>query len=429
MFAELSVRPMAAIGTGGPVQVGSSRARICHDGGMSDRTTPRNPPGSPGATLGVGSGFDGSGLVGSGFGGSGFGGSGLDGSVVAGSAVDGPVPEAADPGTSAAGRGPGVELSAARAALVALIAAAALAFAAARTVELLVVVAIVQAAFVVTWVLGAAVAVVPGESFDGPDTEVEIGPTPSLVGGAPSVPTPTPTLDAGMDAVMDDDNSVPAAGAMPGRIGAVLIGGAATAAADVAVSHWPHSQLSPLLGILGLAVPAMFAHQLIRGVVRARVVESLSGIAMIIVAVIALPSLLQLRHELGGGHMVAAAALSSGVAVAVGLLVDLVWSRPRFDPDVPRGLTGVVLGTAAGAAVGVYLVRHLSQFSTERAVLYCAGIAAASALVGVATSLISYSSPLTGPVARPARLLRPVALALLPIMLVAPGAYVLFLNA
>ena len=340
--------------------------------------------------------------------------------------TDGPTP------VEAARRDRGVELSAARAAVVALVTAGALAFAAERTVELLVIVAVVQAAFVVAWVMGAAVAVVPGESFDGPDEVVELGPTPSLLGGPAPEATETaavvqaPKRPPAGSAELDPE---PEASAMPGRIGAVLIGAVAAVAADLVVMHWPHSQLSPLLGIIGLAVPAMFAHQLIRGVVRARVVESLSGIAMIIVAVIALPSLIQLRHEIGGGHMAAAAALSSGVAVAVGLLVDLVWSRPRFDPSVPRGLTGVVLGAAAGTAVGVYLLRNLSQFTTERAVLYCAAIAAASALVGVATSLISYSSPLTGPVGRNAQLLRPVALSLLPMMLVAPGAYVLFLNA
>ena len=216
---------------------------------------------------------------------------------------------------------------------------------------------------------------------------------------------------------------------MPGRIGAVLIGGGTAAATDFAVLHWPHSALAPMLGILGLAVPVMFAHQLTRGVIRARVVESLSGIALIIAAVVALPALVQLRHEAGGGYMVAATTLAGGVAVALGLLVDLVWSRPRFDPDVPRGLTGVVIGTAAGAAIGAYLLRHQPQFTTGQAVLYCAGIAAVSALVGVATSLVGYSSPASGSVPGGARLLRPIAVALLPLMLVTPAAYVLLVSA
>jgi hypothetical protein len=305
----------------------------------------------------------------------------------------------------------GAEMPAGRAALIALVAGGALAYAAAHAVGLLVVVAIIQAAFLCAWAFGAAVAVVPGESFGGPEGEVELGPTPA---------SPGPSDPAG---------ALPAAGAMPGRLGAIVIGAGTAAATDFAVLHWPHSALPPMLGILGLAVPVMFAHQLIRGVVRARVVESLSGIALIIAAVVALPALVQLRHEAGGGHMVAATALAGGVAVAVGLLFDLVWSRPRFDPEVPRGLTGVVIGTVAGAAIGAYLLRDQPQFTTAQAVLYCAGIAAVSALVGVATSLVGYSSPTNGPVPDVARLLRPVAVALLPLMLVTPAAYVLLVSA
>lgn len=334
----------------------------------------------------------------------------------------------------------GAELSSARAALVALVAGGALAVTAVRAAELLVVVAVVQAAFVLAWVFGAAVAVVPGESFDGPEGEVELGPTPTLL-GSPD-PDPAGTADEPANAGHLDVPALqppapqpaayapaPAAAAMPGRIGAVIIGAATAVAADYAVMRWPHSALSPMLGILGLAVPVMFAHQLTRGVVRARVVESLSGIALVVAAVVALPALVQLRHEVGGGYLVAATTLAGGVAVALGLLVDLVWPRPRFDPDVPRGLSGVALGTAAGAGIGAYLLRHEPQFTTAQAVLYCAGIAAVSALVGVASSLVGYSSPAAGSLPGRARLLRPVALALLPLMLVAPAAYVLLVSA
>ena len=334
----------------------------------------------------------------------------------------------------------GAQMSSARAALVALVAGGALALAAARAVELLVVVAVVQAAFVLAWVFGAAVAAAPGESFDGPEGEVQMGPSPALLGS----PHPDPAVaadgpeDVGRPGLAELEppatrsvpgSAAPAALAMPGRIGAVIIGAAAAAATDYAVMRWPHSALSPMLGILGLAVPVMFAHQLTRGVMRARVVESLSGIALVVTAVVALPALVQLRHEVGGGYLVAATALAGGVAVALGLLVDLVWSRPRFDPDVPRGLSGVALGTAAGAAIGAYLLRHEPQFTTTQAVLYCAVIAAVSALVGVATSLVGYSSPATGSLPDRARLLRPVALALLPLMLVVPAAYVLLVSA
>lgn len=297
------------------------------------------------------------------------------------------------------------DVPALRAAFVALVAGGAVALSAVHPVQLLVVIATVQVAFVLAWVLGAPAAVGPGGSVDGPDDEVRTGRRPLTDGGGP------------------------AAAAMPGRTGAVLIGVGAAAATDFAVMRWPHSALSPMLGILGLAVPVMFTHQLIRGVVRARVVESLSGIALIVAAVAALPALLQLRHEIGGDHLVAAAALAGGVAVAVGLLVDLVWSRPRFDPDVPRGLSAVVLAAVAGGLIGAHALGDQPQFSFPKAVLYCTGTALVSALVAVAASMIGYSSPTTGPVTAAARLLRPVALALLPLMLVSPAAYVLLLSA
>ena len=73
--------------------------------------------------------------------------------------------------------------------------------------------------------------------------------------------------------------------ALPGRIGALVIAGCAAAGADTVVSVWPHSELGTLLPILGLALPAAFVHQLTRGVVRNRVVESMSDIAVLIIAV------------------------------------------------------------------------------------------------------------------------------------------------
>ena len=61
--------------------------------------------------------------------------------------------------------------------------------------------------------------------------------------------------------------------------GAIVIAALAAAGADVAVSIWPHSRLSPLLAVLGLAMPVLLVHQLMRGVGRVRVVESLGSIA------------------------------------------------------------------------------------------------------------------------------------------------------
>ena len=223
---------------------------------------------------------------------------------------------------------------------------------------------------------------------------------------------------------------------MPGRIGAVLIAVAAAAGADVAVNAWPTSALSPLLAPLGLGILVMFIHQLTRGVVRARVVESLSGVATVLVAAIALTAFAQLRNEFEGRSMAIAAVLASGGAVAIGLLADLVWSRPRFDPEVPRGLLSVVVGGAAGAAVGGWVLRDSDQLTTSHAVLICAGLAVLSVLVSVGTAFIGYGlgeapaapSSEFAVVHRPRPVLRPLPEAIIPIALVAPAAYVLFLS-
>src|SRR3954454_11566136 len=98
---------------------------------------------------------------------------------------------------------------------------------------------------------------------------------------------------------------------LPGRKGAFVLAGLAAAGADIAVSVWPHDQLGPLLAVVGLAVPAMFVHQLTRGAARVQVVSSMSAVALLLLAAVALPALMQLRHEFGpgalGGKVTAAA--------------------------------------------------------------------------------------------------------------------------
>ncbi len=101
---------------------------------------------------------------------------------------------------------------------------------------------------------------------------------------------------------------------------------------------WPHGRLGTLLAVLGLALPVMFVHQLARGAARVQVVSSLSAVAVLVLAEVSLPALLQLRHEFGagalGGRVVATAVAAVAGALVVGCLVDLVMPAPRFDPAV-----------------------------------------------------------------------------------------------
>ncbi len=213
--------------------------------------------------------------------------------------------------------------------------------------------------------------------------------------------------------------------ALPGRIGALLIGGLAAAGADVAVVRWPHGQLGTLLAVLGLALPVMFVHQLTRGVVRTRVVESLSDIALLVVSVVALAALVQLRHETGGQSMAVAVIIAAGAALVAGHLVDLVWAAPRFDPEVSRGLLAVVVAVVVGAVVGYLRLHSTVEFTTGRAIFIGAAVAAIVSLFAVGAGFIEQSS--SAPADGAARRLRPAYAVLVPLGLLAPVAYLLCL--
>ncbi len=216
---------------------------------------------------------------------------------------------------------------------------------------------------------------------------------------------------------------------VPGRKGALVIAALACGGADATVSVWPHGRLGTLLAVLGLAVPVMFFHQLTRGAARTRIVESLASIAVLVVAVVALPALLQLRHEFVdqrlGGIVVTAVVGCVGAALIVGYLIDLVLPLPRFDPDVPRGMLALVGSAVVGAAVGYLALDKHAEFDGGRSVFLGAALGAVAALLAVAVAFALHSAPVGR--ARLSAVLRPVCAAVLPLCLLAPGAFLLCL--
>ncbi len=64
-----------------------------------------------------------------------------------------------------------------------------------------------------------------------------------------------------------------------------------------------------LLGVLGLALPAMLAHQLARGVVRVRLTESVAAVAVLVAAVVALCLPIALARADDGHRLVGAVVL------------------------------------------------------------------------------------------------------------------------
>jgi hypothetical protein len=216
---------------------------------------------------------------------------------------------------------------------------------------------------------------------------------------------------------------------MPGRKGALVLAALAATAADVVLSVWPHGKLGPLLAVLGLAVPVMFVHQLTRGAVRVQIVASLGAVALLVVAEVALPALLQLRHEFGagdtGGKVAAAAAGAMAGALVVGCLVDLLFAAPRFDPAVPRGLLGLVAAAGLGGSIGYLVLRGEADFTGDRSAFVGAALGALAGLLAIGAAFILHSTP--EPDGALGRRLRPALSAVLPMALLAPVAFVLCL--
>lgn len=214
-----------------------------------------------------------------------------------------------------------------------------------------------------------------------------------------------------------------------GRRGALTLAAMAAVAADVVVSVWPHGRLGTELVVFGLAVPVMFIHQLTRGAARHRIVESLSAVVLVVLCVVALPALLQLRHEFvvrrTGGQVVFGVVLCALGALVVGYLVDMIVAAPRFDAEVPRGLLAVLSSAVYGGVAGYLSLRHASAFVGGRAVFAGASIAALAALLAVATAFVEAEAPLAEDGF--ARRVRPVLGVLVPLCLLAPAAFLLCL--
>lgn len=215
--------------------------------------------------------------------------------------------------------------------------------------------------------------------------------------------------------------------AVPGRFGALVIAALTAASADVLVSVWPHGHLGAFLAVFGLAVPVMFIHQLVRGAGRVRVEESLGAIALLVLAEVALPALLQLRHEFGtpalGAHVVFGVVLVAVGALAAGDLIDLVVAAPRFDADVPRGLLAVAGSAVIGGAVGQLSLHHYAAFAGGRGAFAGACLGALVALLAVAVAYLEYGSPFAE--AGFARRVRPTLGVVVPLSILAPVAFLL----
>ena len=216
---------------------------------------------------------------------------------------------------------------------------------------------------------------------------------------------------------------------VPGRRGALVIAAMSSAAADTVASVWPHGRLGALLAVVGLAMPVLFVHQLSRGAVRLRVLASLGAAAMLVLAEVGLAALLQLRHEFvlahSGGDVVFGVLLAGAGGLVVGLLIDMIVSTPRFDPEVPRGLLGLLGSTGLGGSVGYLTLRHSSEFTGGRGAYAGAALGALVGLFAVAVAFAEHEVPLAE--GGFARRVRPVLGIVVPLAFLSPVAFLLCL--
>ncbi len=216
---------------------------------------------------------------------------------------------------------------------------------------------------------------------------------------------------------------------MPGRKGAVVLAVLAGGGADAAVAIWPDSGMSAVLPVLALLLPAMFVHQLLRGAARNRVVESMGAVALLQVCVIGFAALLSLSRQFTtvsrGGQVAGGLAAVIAGAIVVANLTDLVINRPRFDPDVRRGIPGVLLAAVVGGLIGVKALGGGTEFVDGRGMFVGAAVGALVALFAVAAGFVERSTTLPGPGF--GRRVRPVLGAVFPMALGSPIALLICL--
>jgi hypothetical protein len=207
----------------------------------------------------------------------------------------------------------------------------------------------------------------------------------------------------------------------PGRIGGMLIGLGAAVVGDVALLVRDRTSPAVLLGVLGLALPAMIVHQLVRGVVRVRVTESLAAVAVLVAAEVALCLPIALARADDGHRLVGTVVLAATAGLAVARLTDALAPVPRIADGVPYGLGAVLLAAVAGAAAGAATAGGRLAVAAGGGLGALVGAVAALVAVGVGFLILALPD-------RP-RPLVPAALSvLLPLALVAPVGYLTVLS-
>ena len=140
--------------------------------------------------------------------------------------------------------------------------------------------------------------------------------------------------------------------------------------------------------IFGVGFLAVVLQQMLRRR-RHDVVASLAGVVLLLCTIGSLASLLLLGRGSAGAGWARVALLVIGAALVVGHLVDLGLPRPQVAVDVPRGLLGLVLAVAAGAAVAFLGRGSVGLVDGRAALIYGAVLGGVAALMGLAASYLA----------------------------------------
>jgi hypothetical protein len=214
--------------------------------------------------------------------------------------------------------------------------------------------------------------------------------------------------------------------AFPGRIGALILGIGAAASADALQWHDRDGGLTPLLTVYGLLLPAMFLHQLSRGVIRKEVTRSLAGVASGTIAAAMLAGLVELRQV--SPPVASAALLAAAGGLLAARLLDLARPAPTFGEDVLHGMVGIAGATVGGAAASVVRLYHVTGNGDPSVGPLGAGLLGAG--IGVTVGFVAVGAAYVAVTARPRRtpfapLTLPVLKVLLPLAAATPVAYLL----
>jgi hypothetical protein len=211
--------------------------------------------------------------------------------------------------------------------------------------------------------------------------------------------------------------------AMPGRIGALLLGTGTALACDALVYRFPDEGLGPILYAYAGTFVLAIVHQLSRGVVRVRVTESVAHVCLLSAAAAALTGYLAMQNA-AGSTLLTVGVSATGLAIVAGLLVDTVLPVPRFDSGVDHGLLGVIASAAVGAGVGWLRVSQATlSVDPQAGALLGGALGLLAALVGIGVAYVCESA--TPRRAAFGGLTLPYLRAVLPFALTAPVAFVL----